>query len=212
MLNLDLYSIISRVLVVVLLLPVHEFAHAWASYKLGDNTANYSGRLTLNPFAHLDPIGTILLILTGYGWARPVPVNPRNFKDRKLGMGLTALAGPVSNVLVSYVLLLICKGIIILDGKFFFNPTSVNIIFQVVSQMAWISVVLAVFNMVPEPPLDGSKVILMVLPYKWYFKVLAYERYIYIALMVLLFTGVLSYPIGVVSNYIFNGLCFLSGL
>ena len=199
-------------LVVVLLLPVHEFAHAWASYKLGDNTANYSGRLTLNPFAHLDPIGTILLILTGYGWARPVPVNPRNFKDRKLGMGLTALAGPVSNVLVSYILLLICKGIIVLSENFFFNPTAVNVISGVVSQMAWISVVLAVFNMIPVPPLDGSKVILMVLPYKWYFKVLAYERYIYIALMVLLFTGVLSYPIGLVSSYIFNGLCFLSGL
>jgi Zn-dependent protease len=206
-----IYQILSRVLVVLLLLPVHEFAHAYVAYKFGDNTANYSGRLTLNPLSHLDPVGTPLLVLTGYGWAKAVPINPRNFKDRKLGTGLTALAGPVSNILMSYILLLILRLFYLIIPHINLNEQAIGVVISIITQMAWISVVLAVFNMIPLPPLDGSKVAFMLLPYKWYFKVLQYERYVYIALAVVMFSGILSTPISYVSNFIFDGLCFLAG-
>lgn len=206
-----IYQILSRVLVVLLLLPVHEFAHAYVAYKFGDNTANYSGRLTLNPLSHLDPVGTPLLVLTGYGWAKAVPINPRNFKDRKLGTGLTALAGPVSNILMSYILLLILRLFYLIIPHINLNEQAIGVVISIITQMAWISVVLAVFNMIPLPPLDGSKVAFMLLPYKWYFKVLQYERYVYIALAVVMFSGILSTPISYVSDFIFDGLCFLAG-
>lgn len=205
-------KIISRVLVVFLLLPVHEFAHAWAAYKLGDYTANYSGRLTLNPFAHLHPIGTLLLILTGYGWANPVPVNPRNFKDSKIGMGLTALAGPVSNILMSFVLLLVYKGLTFIPTYTYRAENVIMIIMQVLRFMAQTSVVLAVFNLIPVPPLDGSRVLGLILPDKIYFKIMQYERYIYIGLMVLVFIGALDGPIFWASDAIFDLLLNLTGL
>ncbi len=210
----QIYQMIARVLVTVALLPVHEFAHAWAAYKMGDNTANYSGRLTLNPFAHLDPIGSILLIFTGYGWAKPVPINPRNFKNPKIGMGLSALAGPVSNILMSYILLLIYKVITILPIPIG-SEKLVNvlvILLSILSFMAQTSVMLAVFNLIPVPPLDGSRVLGMVLPDRTYFKIMQYERYIYIALMLLLFTGVLSTPLSYVSNFLYRLLFTLAGL
>ena len=207
-----IYQIISRILVVVMLLPVHEFAHAYIAYKLGDNTANYSGRMTLNPLAHFDPIGTTLIVLTGVGWAKGVPINPRNFKDRKLGMGLSALAGPVSNILMSYILLLIIKLFTFIIPHVNLNEQAVAIVISVIYQMSVTSVMLAVFNMIPLPPLDGSKIALMVLPYKWYFKVLQYERYAYIALIVVMFTRILNTPISYATSYIFRGLMFLAGL
>ena len=205
-------KIISRVLVVFLLLPVHEFAHAWAAYKLGDYTANYSGRLTLNPFAHLHPIGTLLLILTGYGWANPVPVNPRNFKDSKIGMGLTALAGPVSNILMSIVLLIGCKGLTLIPTYTYRTESVITIIESILIFMAQTSVVLAVFNIIPIHPLDGSRVLGLVLPDKIYFKIMQYERYIYIGLMVLVFIGALDGPIFWASDAIFDLLLNLTGL
>ena len=205
-------KIVSRVLVVFLLLPVHEFAHAWAAYKLGDYTANYSGRLTLNPFAHLHPIGTLLLILTGYGWANPVPVNPRNFKDSKIGMGLTALAGPVSNILMSFVLLLIYKGLTLIPTYTYRAENVITIIESILVFMAQTSIVLAVFNLIPVPPLDGSRVLGLILPDRIYFKIMEYERYIYIGLMVLVFAGVLNTPIYFISDAIFNLLLTLTGL
>ncbi len=205
-------KIVSRVLVAFLLLPVHEFAHAWAAYKLGDYTANYSGRLTLNPFAHFHPIGTLLLIFTGYGWAKPVPVNPRNFKNQKIGMGLTALAGPVSNILMSFVLLLVCKVITLIPVYNFQTANVISTLIGVFSFMAQTSVVLAVFNLIPVPPLDGSRVLGLVLPDRIYFKIMQYERYIYIVLMVLVLVGVLDTPIYFISDAIFNLLLTLTGL
>lgn len=207
-----IFQVISRVLVAFALLPVHEFAHAWAAYKLGDNTANYSGRLTLNPFAHIDPVGTLLLVLTGYGWAKPVPVNPRNFKNSKIGMGLTALAGPVSNILMSFVLLLVCKGITLIPVYDMQVANVLTIIISILSFMAQTSVILAVFNLIPVPPLDGSRVLGLILPDRIYFKIMQYERYIYIALMVLVFTGVLSTPISIVGDALYSLLLTLSGL
>ncbi len=209
-----MYQIIARLLIVVTLLPVHEFAHAWAARMLGDETANYSGRFTLNPLAHLDPIGSILLVFTGFGWAKPVPINPRNFKNQKVGMGLSALAGPVSNIIVSYVLLLLCK-ILTLFPVMDYSYKTIEVFFiiqSILSYMAYISVVLAVFNLIPVPPLDGSRVIGMLLPDRIYFKIMQYERYISIAIMLLAFAGAFSVIISPVSSFLYNLLFTLAGL
>ncbi len=208
----DIYQIIPRLLVAFLLLPVHEFAHAWAARKLGDETANYSGRLTLNPLAHLDPIGTILLILTGYGWAKPVPINPRNFKNQKVGMGLSALAGPVSNVIMAYILLLVCKILTLIPITSVDMNNIINPAFDILNYMAVISVGLAVFNFIPVPPLDGSRVLGMILPDRVYFKVMQYDRYIYIGLMIILFAGVLDTPLYYARTFIYGLLWTLAGL
>ena len=104
-----------RIIIIFTILPIHEYAHAWAAKKLGDDTALYSGRLTLNPLAHIDPIGAILLFFTGFGWAKPVPVNPMRFKKSRKGMALTALAGPASNLIVAFIALIILRFILHTD-------------------------------------------------------------------------------------------------
>ncbi len=211
----DINRMLARAIVAFALLPVHEFAHAWAARKLGDETANYSGRLTLNPFSHLDPIGTILLIFTGYGWAKPVPINPRNFKNPKVGMGLSALAGPVSNIIMAYILLLILRITSLAIPASVISSEKIATVFMsvlsIISLIAQTSVMLAVFNLIPVPPLDGSRVLGMILPDRIYFRIMQYERYIYLALMVILFTGVLSTPLAYAGNFVYDLLCTLAG-
>ena len=151
-----LVSLMARVFVIFCVMPIHEFAHAFVAYKLGDDTARLSGRLTLNPLAHVDLVGALMIFLVGFGYAKPVPVNPRNFKNPKGGMAATALAGPISNLIMAFIFLLpYCAVGSLYDGNselvfaiaaFFFYAASVNI-------------GLAVFNLIPIPPLDGSSII-----------------------------------------------------
>ena len=132
-------QILSRALVAFFILPVHEFAHAWAANKLGDSTARWQGRMTLNPMAHLDPIGTVLLVLTGFGWAKPVPINPYNFKNRKYGMALSALAGPASNIVVALLLTILYKILaytFIITGLA--NVWFLQVLLAIISSMAWV--------------------------------------------------------------------------
>ncbi len=180
--------IFSRIFVVFFCLPIHELAHGWAAYKMGDSTAKNLGRLTFNPFAHLDLFGTIMLFLFGIGYANPVPVQTRNFRNPKKGMIVTALAGPGSNLLMAFVFICLYYIVLLL-------PQS-----------------LAVFNLLPIPPLDGSKVIGFLIPSKTYFKILQYERYIMIALLLLLFTGVLNTPIALISDLLMKVISFLPSL
>ena len=153
------------VLMVVISLPFHEFAHGYIANKLGDDTAYYQGRLTLNPLAHLDLFGTLSMIFLGFGWAKPVPVNPRRFKcNMRLGMALTALAGPLSNILLALVFMIISKGAVLLgsatgnDFFYFLNWLTYNIMYG--------NICLAFFNLIPIPPLDGSKILSYFLPDK----------------------------------------------
>ena len=202
-----------KVFVLLCLLPVHEYAHAFIATKLGDKTAKLSGRLTLSPFAHLDVFGSIMIILFGIGYAKPVPVNPNNFKNPKKGMALTALAGPVSNLIMAFIFLLLFNAF---ETFFAFLNVQNQLLFSIIRVFlyyaATINVTLAVFNFLPVPPLDGSRIFWAVLPDKYYFKVMQYERYIMIGMFILLFFGVLSIPLSFLSNWVMIGLDFVASL
>ncbi|MEW6573881.1 MAG: site-2 protease family protein [Bacillota bacterium] len=170
-------------------ITLHEFAHGWAANRLGDPTARYAGRVTLNPIAHVDPIGSVLvpalLVITGstfiFGWAKPVPINPNNFRDRRQGMILVSLAGPVGNLLVATAAAVLFR----LLG----SETSPAV--SVLMWMVYINVFLAFFNLIPVPPLDGSKVLAGLLPgrQEW---LIYLEQYGMIILLLLIFTGLIS--------------------
>ena len=201
-------AVLSRCFVVFCCLPIHELAHGLMAYALGDRTAKNQGRLSLNPLAHLNPIGTVMIFLFGIGYANPVPVNPRNFKNVKGGMALTALAGPSANLLM---------GFISVWGYYIFARVGAGNSFLYAVAMfflyaAQINVMLAVFNLLPIPPLDGSKIIAAVLPDKVYYKYMMYERYIMIALMLLLFIGVLDTPISYLTSILMRFISIIPAL
>jgi len=183
-----------RIIPALFCITIHELAHGFVASKLGDNTAKSMGRLTLNPIKHIDPIGLLMMLMVGFGWAKPVPVNMYNFKHPKWYMALTALAGPVSNLILAAIVMFILGlistplGIIrFLGHDYIVNATEVGIIiYTVVSFMVFLNIALAVFNMLPIPPLDGSKVVLSLLPEKQYFTVMKYERYGMIVLLVIM--------------------------
>lgn len=188
-------TLLARAFVVFCCLPIHELAHGYAAYKLGDNTAKNHGRLTFNPLAQLNPIGTIMIFLFGIGYANPVPVNPANFKNPKKGMALTALAGPVSNLIMGFIFVFAAYA----SGSFFHSAAAQYFV-SFLYYAASVNVTLAVFNLIPIPPLDGSRILSVFLPDNVYFGIMRYERYIMIAFMVLLFTPVLDGVIGGLSS------------
>ena len=147
-------------------------------------------------------MGSICLLIGGFGWAKPVSINPYNFKDRKIGMALSAFAGPLSNFLVSFLMLAIIRVIL------FFPITNdfVISIIQVLAMIAQISIGLGVFNMIPLPPLDGSRIFLIFLPERYYFKIMQYEQYISIGIMVLIVSGALDKPLGMAASFVYNGM------
>lgn len=168
---------------IILGLTVHEFAHGWTADRLGDPTARYAGRLTFNPLAHIDPIGLLALILAGFGWAKPVPVNPYRLRGNvRQGMVLVSLAGPAANLLLAFACALFLAG-----GLGHLVPYGR----QLLDAAVWINIVLAVFNLLPVPPLDGAKVLAGILPgsQEWLYQM---ERYGTLILLVLLFTGIIG--------------------
>ena len=186
-------------------LTVHELSHGAVAYALGDPTAKDEGRLTLNPIKHIDPLGLVLMITAHVGWAKPVPVDPRYFKDPKRGMALTALAGPVSNLLLAALAIGISK-VIYLSG--YYHPALNAVFLFCLYTLAPLSVGLGLFNLVPIPPLDGAKVLGALLPDEAYFRIMRYERYGMLALILLSFTGagsaVISRGIMAVYGGLFN--------
>ena len=204
-----LMTILALLVTIFVILPIHEWAHGFIAYKLGDKTAKYSGRLTLNPLKHIDPLGAASMILFRFGWAKPVPVDARNFKNPKVGMALTALAGPMSNLIVALV------STLALNGLFnFYGVIPGNLFVYIVaflSTFIHLNVSLAVFNLLPLPPLDGSRILGAVLPDKLLYKYYQYERYIMFAVFFLLFTNVLSVPLNYLSGLVFNGMMLLAG-
>lgn len=203
-----LVGVFSSIFVVFCTLPIHEFAHAVAADKLGDPTARRQGRLTLNPLAHLDLWGCLMILLVGYGYAKPVPVNMRNFKNPKGGMALVALAGPVSNLLMAFVFLIIYR----ICAVFLNNTDLAHVFCLFFFYAASINVSLAVFNLLPIPPLDGSRIAFAMIPNQYYYKIMQYERYIMIALFVLMLTGALSLPLNFLSEALMRLLNALASL
>ena len=198
---------LARLFVVFCTLPVHEYAHAFVADKLGDKTARLSGRLTLNPMAHIDILGAIMILFVGFGYAKPVPVNPRNFKNPKKGMALTALAGPFSNILMAVVFMLLSNVL-----SLFGNSLFVQAFYVFFSFAASINIGLAVFNLIPIPPLDGSRVLELLIPDKYYYKFAQYERYIVIVIFGLIVFGVLDAPLAFLQNHLYSALNYIVSL
>ena len=209
----NIQDILISCIAALIILPIHEWAHAYTAHKLGDNTAYYSGRMTMNPLAHLDPIGFICLVVAGFGWAKPVPVNPLNFKNSQKGMAITAAAGPISTFILAYLVLIVYKLFYYLVGgaAAIMTNTALWAVGQILAAIVSISVGLGVFNLIPIPPLDGSKIIAPLLPRRWIYYLDRYQMYISLGLMILLISGALSYPLSYVRSWVLDGLYFLSG-
>lgn len=190
-------------------LPFHECAHAWTANKLGDPTARINGRMTLNPLAHLDPFGALLMIFTGIGWAKPVPINARNFKHPKWGMAISSLAGPVSNLLLAYLSMILWKITTIVS--YYHSGFFVQNLITIFATMVSINIGLAVFNFIPIPPLDGSRILSLFLPERTYFSIMRYERYTMLALMIAVYFGLLDGPLGFFRHLALNSINFLTG-
>lgn len=202
-----IFQILATLFIIFCILPLHEYAHGWAAGKLGDNTAKYSGRLTMNPLASFDPIGSVFLLLFGFGWAKPVPIDPRYFKNPKRDMALTAVAGPFSNFLAAWVGDLIYIGLIIATQAPL--PTFAQAFF---SAYITINVALAVFNLLPIPPLDGSKILGAFLSNRTLYNYYRYQNIIVMVAFVVLFSGMLDRPIWALENLCLGGVQWLAYL
>ena len=179
-----LMQIIATLFVIFCILPLHEFAHGWMAEKLGDHTARAAGRLTLNPLASLDPFGALFLLLFGFGWARPVPVNISNFKNRRTGMAATALAGPVANFVTAFVAYCLYFLVWIYGDSVF-----MQVVGEFLAIVASMSVGLGVFNLIPVHPLDGSRVLDAYLPFSWSLKIQKYQPVIILLFIFALWRG-----------------------
>lgn len=192
----------ARILTVFLILPLHECAHAWVAKKMGDDTASLSGRITVNPLAHIDIVGCLLIVLTGFGWAKPVPINPSRMKDSRLGITLTALAGPVSNLLAAFVMMVVLQILYGL-GVFELNE-NMSYLLLLLKFFVQVNIGLAVFNLIPIPPLDGDKVLSYFTPWKYKMWMQQHQQIISIVFLIILVTGVLSTPLGWIDSKIYT--------
>ena len=199
--------ILSALAVIFLTSPIHEFAHGFIADRLGDPTARYQGRLTLNPFAHIDYMGALGILLVGFGGARPVPVNPYNFRNPKRDMAFVAVAGPLSNIVAAFVCMVLANLVLVTTRTLTFYY-----VFSFFYFIAQINVRLAVFNLIPVPPLDASRILAQFLPNRIYYKLMQYERYIYFILIILVFSGSLSGPISSASDALMRGISDLASL
>jgi Zn-dependent protease len=196
----ELQALLFTAPVVLLAIICHECAHGWVSYKLGDPTAKQAGRLTLNPLKHLDILGTICMLFFHVGWAKPVPINPLYYKDRKKGIIYVSIAGPLTNFILAFISLMI-------EGVLFKFGSDSSVVVWIFCQLCYYSAVvnigLGLFNLIPIPPLDGSK-ILGELSYWVAERYYRYERYWRIILLILVFTGILSKPLSILNETVLN--------
>lgn len=231
----NLPQILLSLPIVLIALSFHELAHGFVAMKLGDNTAKNLGRLTMNPLKHIDIIGFISMVLFHFGWAKPVPIQSRNFKKPRRDMALTGLAGPVSNIILAIISVLLLRLVMLIMGVAM--PNEINlcikalflgsfssisasvpfIIMSIISYMLYLGVILnlslALFNLIPIPPLDGSRIFYVFLPANLYFGIMKYEQYISMAMFLLLmFTDIVTYPLSIAIDWLANGLCTLTAM
>ena len=209
------YYLLSAVAALIAL-TVHEYCHGYAAYRLGDNTAKNMGRLTLNPIKHIDPYGAICMVLFHVGWAKPVPVNARNFKDPKKGFAITAAAGPASNLILGFFSALIYLVVFALVRDLTFTSKTFGYLF-ISNTLSFlyifhsINIGLGLFNLLPIPPFDGSRLLNVFLPPKTYFAIMKYEKQIYIGVLVWLLLG--DYVAGFIRNIVGGGILYwLAGI
>ena len=207
-----LVNLASIAFVVFCTSPVHEFAHAWTAVKLGDDTPRLQGRLTLRPMAHIDPIGALMIFLVGFGYAKPVRVNMHNLKNGRKSFALVALAGPISNLIMALIFTFMQTLIYVITKNAFLPVVVYTVLGSFFSFAASINISLAVFNLLPIPPLDGSRIANLILPSKYYFTIMKYERYIMIGMFVLLWTGILTIPLSFLSGLVSAGIDFIAEL
>ncbi|WP_294983542.1 site-2 protease family protein [uncultured Fenollaria sp.] len=191
--NINLQDIIIRTIAVLVAIIPHEMAHGYAAYLCGDETAKNDGRLSLNPLHHLDPIGTICLIFFKFGWAKPVMINPNNFRDRKKGTFFVSIAGVLTNFILAIIAVIIMKYIRLSD-----------FVFELFMNIFWFNIILGVFNLIPIPPLDGSKLLFSFLPPKYEYYLIKYEKYGYILLLLLIMTDNLDKILIPMVNFMIN--------
>lgn len=217
-----LISLLFSIPCVLIAITFHEAAHGYAAYRLGDPTAASSGRLTLNPLKHLDPLGAICMLLFHFGWAKPVPIDSRYFKKPRRDIAIVSLAGPVANILLAFVGMLLYRilyallatggALAALSNSSQFAATALSLTLTFLWYFFQLNASFAVFNLLPIPPLDGSRILFILLPPKAYWKLMQYERYIYIALLLLLYLGVLDTPLTFLVNALLNGMSWVIGL
>lgn len=202
----DLTTLLINVPITLIALTLHELAHGWVSGKLGDPTPKREGRMTLNPLAHLDLVGTLLMVLTGFGWAKPVMVNPMYYKDKKKGMALVGIAGPVMNVLLAFAGMIIYISAALIAVNINGSADGLSTFAYIMNLFAIRNLSFAVFNLIPIPPLDGSRVISMFLPDKAYYKLMSLERYSFIIIIALSVLGVFDAVISRGVAMLYNGM------
>ncbi len=213
LMNLDLEGIVIRVLAVIFAMSFHEMAHALMSYAFGDQTARRSGRLSLNPFHHVDWWGLLCLLLFGFGWAKPVPVDPRYYKDPKAGMVWTAFAGPLANFVLSFVCIMFYYMLAALAPAFALTNFFGQFLMQLFSATAAISAGFGVFNLIPIPPLDGAKVFWAFLPDRDYFRFQRPNQWVYFLFILLIVSGVASGPLNMMISTLIGWMSsFWSGI
>lgn len=191
--DINLQDIIIRTIAVLVAIIPHEMAHGYAAYLCGDETAKNDGRLSLNPLHHLDPIGTICLIFFKFGWAKPVMINPNNFRDRKKGTFFVSIAGVLTNFILAIISVVIMKHIRLND-----------FVFEIFMNIFWFNIILGVFNLIPIPPLDGSKLLFSFLPLKYEYYLIKYEKYGYIILLLLIMSNNLDKILIPMVNFMIN--------
>ncbi|WP_071027710.1 site-2 protease family protein [Peptoniphilus raoultii] len=197
MANLDIKSLVINIIALLIVIIPHEIAHGYVAYWCGDTTAKEDGRLSLNPLNHIDPIGLLCMVILRFGWAKAVPINPANFtKNRKLSSFLVSIAGVTVNFIMGLV-----AGILLVPA--YYNLWKIT---PIIESIFWYSIMLGVFNLVPLPPLDGSKVLATFLPAKYEYYFYKYERYFYIVLVILLVTGQVSRYIAPIINVMMQGI------
>ena len=216
--NLDIVTTLLSIPAILIALTVHECAHGYAAYRLGDPTARSLGRLSLNPLRHLDPIGALCMLFFHFGWAKPVPINARYFKKPRRDMAITALCGPLSNFLFAFFGAFIYVALLVGFNSILQSVAVSPFVYRLLEYTLrffyyfhFINLTLGLFNCLPIPPLDGSRFVMLLLPAKVHFRIMRYEQYISIALMLLLFLGAFTNLLSGVAEWISGGMISLFG-